>query len=177
MCADTCTVTLLPKDRAATRGRWTSGRLNVPDAPRPHLRRLRVGGTSSCSWRDVAPEGAVATGHPDVGLGRARDAPCVLLIHVVERRHAPAREQRILVAWCRDRVRDLVERLESVAAHERVAVWQCRDEPAGARGEVLGGDARVDPHDPVREACEALHLTADEGRVAALPAVGEDDDD
>ena len=37
-------------------------------------------------------------------------------------------------------------------------------------------DARIDPDDPVGQAREALHLAADQQRVAALPAVGEDHD-
>jgi hypothetical protein len=64
-----------------------------------------------------------------------------------------------------------------VAADERVAERQRRDEPARLRREALRRDARVDPHDPVGEAREALHLAPDERRVAALPAVGQDHDD
>ena len=40
-----------------------------------------------------------------------------------------------------------------------------------------GADPWVDPDDPVGEAGQALHLAADEHRIAPLPAVGEDHDD
>ena len=47
---------------------------------------------------------------------------------------------------------------------------------AGPRGEVRRAHARVDPHDPVGQARKALHLAADERRVAPFPPVGQDDD-
>ena len=77
-----------------------------------------------------------------------------------------------------DRLDDLAERLEAVAADQRVAVLDGgehagRPRPRTRRAPTL----RVDPDDPVGEAREALHLAADELRVAPLPAVGEDHDD
>ena len=62
-------------------------------------------------------------------------------------------------------------------AHERVTRGQRGRHAAGLRREARGDAARVDPHDPVGEAREALHLAPDERRVAALPAVGDDHDD
>ena len=63
-----------------------------------------------------------------------------------------------------------------MAAHERVAVRQRGHHSAGLHGERSGADPWIDPHDPVSQAREALHLTPHQHRVATLPAVGENHD-
>ena len=75
-----------------------------------------------------------------------------------------------------DRLDDLGQCFEGVAADERVAIREGGHHAPGTDCEVIGADARVDPHDPVGEAGQALHLATDEQRVASLPAVGHDHD-
>src|SRR4051795_11736609 len=76
----------------------------------------------------------------------------------------------------RDHLRQLGEGRQRVAGDEVVAVRQ-RGEHALLHRLVAGLAAvRVDPHDAVRDPLQPGHLLAEQGRVAALPAVAEDDD-
>ena len=64
----------------------------------------------------------------------------------------------------------LAERLVAVAADECVAVLERGDHAPGTDREPLGAGARVDPHDPVGQPREPLHLPADDraGRPAPI---------
>ena len=59
---------------------------------------------------------------------------------------------------------------------ERVECGSAAAMPPARGAKPRGADARVDPHDPVGEPREPLHLAADELGLAALPAVGQDHD-
>src|SRR3954469_20894975 len=73
--------------------------------------------------------------------------------------------------------RERLEAAEAVARDERVDVRQRGGHAAGQRLEGRIGRERVDPHDAVRQALQALQLRAEQLWVAALEAVGADDDD
>ena len=49
--------------------------------------------------------------------------------------------------------------------------------PPARAANATRADARVDPHDPVGQPAQPLHLASDQRRVAPLPAVGQDHDD
>src|ERR1019366_5339988 len=75
-----------------------------------------------------------------------------------------------------DRIHDLVERSQIVTTDERVAVRQRCDHARPLHREAAGTDPGIDPHDPVGQTREPLHLATQDYRVAAFPAVGEDHD-
>ena len=76
-----------------------------------------------------------------------------------------------------DRVDDLAERAKLWPLTSASQCGSAASIPPARAREDAGAHARVDPHDPVREPREPLHLAPDERRVAALPAVGEDHHD
>src|SRR5205085_5871985 len=69
------------------------------------------------------------------------------------------------------------EAAEAVTRDERVDVRQRGGHAAGQRLEGRVGRERVDPHDAVRQSLQTFQLSAEQLRVAALEAVGADDDD
>jgi hypothetical protein len=81
---------------------------------------------------------------------------------------------RLLAADCREQLGD---RVDAVSTQEHVDVGECRRHAAHQRriaGPVLAG---VHPHDPVRQAGQALHLPPEKGRITGLPPVRHDHHD
>ena len=71
---------------------------------------------------------------------------------------------------------EVFERVDRVSLDELVDVGQRRGHAACERRVVGRGLQRVHPHDAVRDAVQAGHLLGELGGLAAIPAVGEDDD-
>src|SRR3954454_11448096 len=68
---------------------------------------------------------------------------------------------------------ELLERLDRVAGQEVVHVWQRCLHAARQRLVVAARLERVEPHEAVRAARQALHLQLEQDRVAAVPSVGQ----
>ena len=71
----------------------------------------------------------------------------------------------------------MLQRGQRVPVHEVVDVRQRRLHPGRHRRVARLPAVRVGPHHAVRQPVQPRHLLAEQRRVAALPAVGRDDDD
>ena len=121
--------------------------------------------------RGLAPARSVAARHRDRAARNRRGAgPGLLLPASGGRRRLAAPRPAPIASATSSRASKLWP-LTSASQYGSAALM-----PPDCTEKASGADARIDPHDPVGQAREALQLAAHEHRVAALPAVGEDHD-
>ncbi len=76
-----------------------------------------------------------------------------------------------------ERADDLGERISRMAADEFVDVRKGRRHATGERSEAWRRNPGVGPYDAMRMQAQCGHLTGEDARVIALPAIGDDQHD
>ena len=151
----------------------------VPSIDVGHIespRRKSVGGQGNGRrWRDRVPRRRHQRRRRRVGPARRQGLRLPARAQGGPRHGCRGRRLSTSQRSSRDDLDQLFECVEVVAVDELIDVRQCGGHTARQRG-VAGRRLQwVHPHHPVSHPRQACHLIGDDGWIAALPTIGEDD--